>query len=130
MCAQLLPSSCKLLFSGASGNSRQNSSFPPTLQLSIKTPTHSSAAWLPLHPPARPPACLGGDCPLSPAVRTAGGVMDGWMDGWRCFFLWGAEVRLSAETWQDSESDLEDSRRHFKSVAGEMQPKKASQKIS
>lgn len=42
----------------------------------------------------------------------------------------GAEVRLSAETWQDSESDLEDSRRHFKSVAGEMQPKKASQKIS
>lgn len=33
--------------------------------------------------------------------------MDGWVGG-GAFSSGGAEVRLSAKTWQDSESDLED----------------------
>lgn len=70
MCTQPLASSCKLLFSGTSGNSRQT---PLSLQ---RCGCQSGPP-----PTALLPACLEGDCPLSPAVRTAGGWRDGCMAG-------------------------------------------------
>lgn len=45
-------------------------------------PSNTAAVNQDPHPPiCCLPACLRGESPLSPAVRTAGGVMDGWMDG-------------------------------------------------
>lgn len=73
MCTQLLPSSCKLLFSRVSGNSRQTLlSLQHCSCQSGPPPTHLLPACL---PEGREPsvACCQ-DCRRS----------DGWMDRWMC----------------------------------------------